>query len=120
MIGRDCVDILLKISKDGIYLEGALLKVVTKENKLYEFRKDLFDQIGSFPTKQSSWCHVPLGRILEPCRTSSIFKRLCDLSLESQKNKQLWFTTTITEVKFIHEKQWYMNDTTLLSSCRMQ
>jgi hypothetical protein len=34
MITRECVDILLEISEKGIYLEGALLKVVIRGNTL--------------------------------------------------------------------------------------
>ena len=79
---------------------------------LFKLRAQLKQDIEFLPEKQSGWAHVPLGRILEPLGAER-FGRLARL-MESLSDRSI-ATTTITNVKFIHETQWYMERRTTLA-----
>lgn len=98
----------VQINPDGCVVakgfdEDALITLV---------RDELRSKILFLPKKQSSWAHVPLGRILEPIgsRKYENLKKhmhaLDDMPIAS---------TEITSFAFIHEKRWYMEEREVLA-----
>lgn len=79
---------------------------------LFRIREQLKTNIPFLPAKQSGWAHVPLGRILEPlgavrfAQLAQLMDVLSDAAIA---------TTEIDNMKFIHERRWYMEERITLS-----
>ena len=63
------------------------------------------------PQKQSSWCHIPLGRILAPLDKEK-YAALLDHARLSQNKER--FTVKVESLKVLHERRWYQSERTLL------
>lgn len=75
--------------------------------RLREVRKILIENFPGLPQKQSSWVHVPLGRITSQVG-QDIYKSLIN-ELNSIFNESSC-DIKITDLKLVSEKQWYMVD----------
>lgn len=85
--------------------DGAIiLRCLDYPNYLRDLRKTLKNSVMGLPNQQSNWCHVPLGRILEPLERNEL-KNLIDLANFSQNSNN--FSTQINQLHLIHEKRWY-------------
>jgi len=93
--------------------DGCIVAKGYDENRMiFNIRKNLQSNLKFFPKKQSGWCHIPIGRILEPIGSAK-FKKL-----ESFINKIsdiIIFEEIINSVKFVHETCWYMEEKFILS-----
>lgn len=79
---------------------------------VFKIRNELRQRIPFMPKKQSKWAHVPLGRILEPMGKKRFFvlKKMVSKILNIPIAR-----TKISTIKYIHEKQWYMERRKILS-----
>jgi len=104
MISNIQVDFVgFQINPDGCIV----LKGFDKENAVLKLRKKIKNSFTFIPEKQSSWVHVPIGRILEPVGKEK-FNLLYDL-INTNKSNHI-AEVEINELKFIHEKRWYMEN----------
>lgn len=109
MIRRECVDILLKISKDGIYLEGALLKVLTKENKLsdddwIEYLKIANDRDENKSKERVELTHEALNQKTELERAHKKIKQQYKLLKEEKEKVEDNVCTLENDLKILREK----------------
>ena len=79
---------------------------------VFKIRNELIKRIPFMPKKQSNWAHIPLGRILEPLGKKK-FLMLKKMAL--QMTNMSIARTTIYTMKYVHEKQWYMERRKILS-----
>jgi len=85
--------------------DGAIiLRCIDDPNNLRILREELKQKISSLPQKQSSWCHIPLGRILEPL-DKKVLNELIELADYSQINFK--HKTEVNKFHLIKEKRWY-------------
>jgi hypothetical protein len=75
--------------------------------KMRNFREQLADHFDFLPRKQSSWCHVPLGRILSPVGEGR-FQELKRYFANEGINKSC--VEKIENINMIHETRWYMKE----------
>ena len=61
-------------------------------------------KILNLPEKQSNWCHIPLGRILDPLNKEEL-NNLFELANLSQNTFN--FCTEVNKFHLIHEHRWY-------------
>ena len=104
-----------------IHQDGCIVALGYDENNAFtSFRKNILNELEFMPRKQSSWCHIPLGRILEPINENTLqdLKNLVDTTLDSSN----LVSQEVKSFSLIHEHRWYMEDRTLLHtfdlSCR--
>lgn len=77
-----------------------------------EIRQQLRADIPFLPVKQSSWAHVPLGRILVPPGP----ERFAQLARLARSLSVLTVAVTqIDTMKLVHETRWYMESRTVLA-----
>ena len=97
----------IQINPDGCIIA----KGFDEGDAIFKFRKKLKDRLDFLPDRQSSWAHIPLGRILEPIGEFKFHKlaQLCkDLS-------NIYIASCeINTMKFVHETQWYMEKKNIL------
>ena len=97
--------IILRTAGIQVHDDGCIILRCIDENSQFRLlRKDIINEIGQLPKKQSNWVHIPLGRILEPLNIeqTSLLKKFC-LSTQISPHH----TTTINKFYYVHEKQWY-------------
>ena len=93
----------IQVHKDGCIV----LKAVDERKEIFKFRESIISNIKGIPKKQSSWAHIPIGRILEPIgkdKMDQLKKFLLDI------NSQLNYDLLIEEIHLVHEKKWYMEE----------
>lgn len=96
----------LKIFGIQVHTDGCIvLKGVDEGQEIFALRKKIVDSIKEIPKKQSSWAHIPLGRILEPL---GVKKMMALKSLISETNIKLDYDLIIDKIHLVHEKKWYM------------
>ena len=94
--------------------DGAIiLRCVDESQKIQGIRSEFITNIKNLPEKQSSWSHVPLGRILGSV-DKEMFKELLNYSEFTQLKYRE--DTLIKKILLIHEYRWYQSSRkTLLS-----
>ena len=95
-----------------IHDDGCIILRCIDENAQFRLlRKDIISKIDLLSKKQSSWVHIPIGRLLEPLDSKKTFllKKFC---LSSQSSKS--YKATIDRFHFVHEHQWYQTNIDLL------
>jgi hypothetical protein len=98
----------IQINSDGC----VIAKGFDERAEVFNLRKKLKEKLDFYPNRQSGWAHVPLGRILEPVGKSKFIK-LNKLCIELSN---LYITSCeINTIKFVHERQWYMEDKDVLN-----
>jgi len=91
----------IQINPDGC----VIAKGYDQNAQIFKIRQQMKDAFTFLPKKQSSWAHIPIGRILEPLGESRFedllqyFEDMSDQHIASQR---------ITSIKLIHETRWYM------------
>ncbi len=98
----------VQINPDGC----VVAKGFDEDAMIFRIREQLKAKIPFLPAKQSSWAHVPLGRILEPVGVEQ-FSKLAHL-ISTMKEISV-ATTQINSMKLIHERRWYMEEKTILA-----
>ena len=91
----------IQINPDGCVIAKGFDENMT----IIKIREQLRRKLDFMPIKQSNWAHVPLGRILENI-DKEIFSKLRKF-IEMNSTRRI-AETHIDSLKFIHEKQWYM------------
>ena len=107
----------LLLSGIQIHTDGCIVARGYDKGKLRQIRSYFKSRISTLPTRQSKWAHVPLGRILEN-PSPKIHRDLisyCQISHASSIG-----IARIEVLKFVHEKQWYMEDYELVESRRLK
>ena len=97
----------IQINQDGC----VIVKGYDESESIFNIRNRMRNNLDFFPKKQSSWAHIPIGRILEPVgktRFSELRKLVSNLS------NNLIATELISSIKLIHETRWYMEERKLL------
>jgi len=98
----------LRIVGIQIHIDGCIvLKGVDLGSEIYEFRKMLFSKVTGLPVKQSSWAHIPLGRVLAPVGEEKM-KQL--KALIGNLNRNLVHDVLIDKIHMVNEKRWYMEE----------
>jgi len=98
----------IQINEDGCVVAKGYDHLGTIVN----IRKNLKARLNFFPMQQSSWAHVPMGRILEPVG-SETFEKL-RLFIDNIKDEFI-VTSELHSAKFVHETRWYMEEKKVLS-----
>jgi len=97
----------IQINPDGCIVA----KGFDEDGEIFKFRNRIKEKLGFLPKRQSSWAHVPLGRILEPLGEDK-FSKLAKLCKELSS---VYITSCrINTIKFVHETQWYMEKKNIL------
>jgi len=113
----------IKFKKFNVLFDGCQLNpdgcVVIKgfdiSKNISNSRKLISNKINFLPTKQSTWFHIPIGRILEPVGAKNFLK----LKKFFEKNSKGWkHYEEINNIKLIHEYQWYMESRKTLVNIR--
>ena len=87
------------------------------ENKsLQKLREQLRGKFDFIPERQSAWCHVPIGRILEPVGMKQ-FSKLKDYLSSTGGSKH--YSEEINLVSLIYETRWYMVERQVLQTYRL-
>ena len=97
--------ITLKTKGVQIHDDGCIILRCLDENARFRLlRQDIISKIDILSKKQSSWVHIPIGRILEPLdfKKTFLLKKFC---ISSQSSKS--YKATIDRFHFVHEHQWY-------------
>jgi len=91
----------IQINPDGCVIAKGFDANMT----IIKIREKLRRKLDFMPTKQSNWAHVPLGRILENVDKEkfSMLRQFIEMNSTIRIAE-----THIDSLKFIHEKQWYM------------
>ena len=93
--------------------DGCIIAKGYDENATFPaIRRALKSRLDFLPERQSSWAHIPMGRILEPVGSEK-FEKLRSF-IEKIKDEFI-VSSKIYSIKFVHETQWYMEKKTLLS-----
>lgn len=97
----------LSIKGFQIHSDGCVILRVYDDGHVRGLRNSLTTEVKGFPNKQSSWCHIPLGRILSPLKPEA-----CKELIEGVENsfKSLVFEEVVSSISLVHEKCWYMED----------
>lgn len=98
----------VQINPDGCIVA----KGFDEGSRLFEIREHLRTKILFLPKRQSSWAHVPLGRILEPLGLET-FAKLAEF-VRTIENQSI-ASTEIRSLKLVHETRWYMEERTILN-----
>jgi hypothetical protein len=91
----------IQINPDGCVIAKGFDENMT----IIKTREKLGRKLDFMPTKQSNWAHVPLGRILENVDKEKFSMLRQFIEINSTRRIA---ETHIDSLKFIHEKQWYM------------
>lgn len=99
------------------HLDGAIImRCLDIPNTLRKFREEMRKNIPNIPLHQSSWCHIPLGRILEPLSQNK-FSKLITLSRETQNEDN--YAADVSKLHFVHEKRWYQLEKDIVKSINL-
>lgn len=110
--------IIFKIQGFQFHNDGAIIaRCFDKFGLFRSLRSSLLESVKVLPSKQSSWCHIPLGRILEEINTNKLNK-LRELTLCSQKSFSPEFN--LFDIKIVHEKKWYQSDSEILYTFKIE
>ena len=110
--------LIFKIQGFQFHDDGAIIaRCFDKFGLFRSLRSSLLDSVKELPTKQSSWCHIPLGRILEEINTDKLNK-LRELMVFSQKSFSPEFN--LYDIKIVHEKKWYQSDSEILYTFKIK
>lgn len=92
------------------HMDGCvILRGFDEEGRIIKLRREILRAFNRIPRRQSSWAHVPLGRILEvPIDNGLTFQKLKDYASLSQAGETC--VETIDSIKQVKEHQWYMVD----------
>ena len=96
-----------QINPDGC----VVIRGYDTSGEFHRIRSFLRDRLDFVSSRQSSWYHIPIGRILEPVGFNA-FEQLRDLS--KQNGCLDAFNESIDQIHLVHEKQWYMASRTKL------
>jgi hypothetical protein len=95
----------LRVKGFQVNPDGCVVLRGYEEGNILRVRATLQEKFHWIPKRQSGWAHIPLGRIL--CKLSE--KSYLNLVSESEKSfEDLYFEEDISELHYVHEKQWYM------------
>lgn len=98
----------VQINPDGC----VVAKGFDEASRLFEIREYIRTHVHFIPKRQSSWAHIPLGRILEPVGFET-FAKLA--RLVSVIGRQPIASTEICSMKLVHETRWYMEEKAILN-----
>jgi hypothetical protein len=102
----------IQINPDGCIIA----KGFDEGEVIFKLRKKLKERLDFLPDRQSSWAHIPLGRILEPIGGSKFYK----LSQLCKELSNIYIASCeINTMKFVHETQWYMEKKNILREFRI-
>jgi len=102
----------IKFKGIQIHTDGCVIAKFIDINKEFRsLRKDFLLKFNFLPRRQSSWVHVPLGRILY-----NLDKRVIEnlISECEDINENHNFEIEINKYSLVHEKRWYMEDKEIL------
>ena len=108
-----------KLSSFGFqfHKDGAIiLRCIDSNSTMRNHRKYMIKNIKEMPITQSSWAHVPLGRILGPVELN-VLKKLREYALFTQKNSR--FTTFVKRYSLINEHRWYQTERSLIQNFKL-
>lgn len=97
-----------------VHSDGCVVaRTVDSNSTMRDLRSQLLTSFPNIPRRQSSWCHVPLGRILEPINS----ERLQALSKTTRETWQVEPTgCSPSRLTIVHEQRWYMEQTDILDT----
>jgi hypothetical protein len=108
----------LKVFGIQVHPDGCIiLKCVDERQSIFKLRKTLISCVENIPKKQSNWVHIPLGRILSPIGKSCMvdFKALL-----TEIDNDLDYDILIEHIHVVHEKTWYMENKSYLSTKKLK
>lgn len=106
------MDIEVTIEGFQFHTDGCmLLKGYDKDATFRKIRKKGSKMIQDIPIRQSSWCHIPLGRIISEVNETT-YMELVDLVQESSTTWSHKFR--IKHIKLLEETRWYQEENKLI------
>ena len=100
-----------------IHQDGCIIaKGYDKSMEMMKIRNFFKSNLKFYPSKQSDWSHIPLGRILEPIGKNN-YEKLKQFIIENKK--KFIASEIITSYKFIHERRWYMEEKEIIKSIQL-
>lgn len=104
---KKCIETSFEITLDGyqIHNDGCIIGRVFDRGVIRELRYRLKMENNAFPQKQSSWCHIPIGRIL----SNITIKQKKELEqLINNENLLTSVSEHVESIKYVSEEKWYM------------
>lgn len=100
--------ITLDVQGVQVHRDGAVVaRGFDRHGELRRLRSQILEKLEWMPRRQSSWAHIPLGRILEPVGEEA-FRRLHQ-ALPTLWNRSIG-QTEIRSLQLVIETQWYMEE----------
>ncbi len=97
--------------------DGAIImRCIDQDQMLQKIRSKFISKINNLPKKQSNWCHVPIGRILDSIDNYT-FRELLEFAKKTQTNMR--GETLIENIKLIHEHRWYQTNRSTLGQVNL-
>jgi hypothetical protein len=108
----------LKVFGIQVHTDGCIiLKCVDERKSIFKLRQTFMSCVENIPKKQSNWVHIPLGRILSPIGKSV----MDDLkALVTEIDNELDYDIFIEHIHVVHEKIWYMEKKSYLSTKKLK
>ncbi|WP_322772515.1 hypothetical protein [Synechococcus sp. CBW1107] len=112
LAGLSNIDIQIKIEGFQFHSDGCIvLRGYDSQGDFQKIRQQAITKIPNLPKKQSSWCHIPIGRILSPVH----HLEYCKLKDLAQISFDSWHHSFIIQnLKLLDERRWYQEDKILL------
>jgi len=112
------IDTSLQIELKGyqIHTDGCIVARVFDNGLIRKLRYDLKIDIKDLPEKQSSWCHIPVGRILSQI---SIDQKNKIENLIDNLNQNTHAVENISSIKYINEEKWFMERYTIIDEIKL-
>lgn len=102
----------IQVNQDGC----VIAKGYDENRTIFKIREYILSELGFAPERQSSWAHVPLGRILEPIGEDNYYRLK---NFINDYNDKFIASCKIDSLKFVFEQQWYMEKKNILYSHKL-
>lgn len=97
-----------QLNADGCFI----VRGYDHSGEFARIRRLLTDRLSFVSARQSSWYHIPIGRILKPLgeRNFSALRHFVEAT-----STEMRFVERIRAIKLIHEARWYMEEHSILA-----
>ena len=104
---KKCIE-SFEITLNGyqIHNDGCIIGRVFDKGVIRELRYRLKMENNAFHKKQSSWCHIPIGRILSNITLKQ--KKELEQLINNNENLLTRISENIESIKYVSEEKWYM------------
>ena len=107
----------IRIHGAQMHTDGCVVLRGYDRGRLRGVRSALLENFSDLPQKQSSWVHIPLGRIISQV-SENTYKCLLNELISSFD--EISCDIEISDLKYITEKQWYMMEREIIAEIKLK